>query len=152
MISLHLRTRATTFIRSYLGVIERDDFTRSVHSINIPTLILHGEDDISLKSSHGRKLHQLIPLSYFAVITDAGHQAAEENPEHTNFHIENFIKECERVRNLTKEEMDEIVVQRRKEKEEQEREVLEERNAGAEADESTVEDSKSKTQAKPTDQ
>lgn len=81
-----------------LSVLMRDfelggtaDFTGRLKAINIPTLIVHGADDI-LPISLANYLHENIKGSKLEIIPDAGHMVMMEKPDEFNNAILRFIK------------------------------------------------------------
>jgi 3-oxoadipate enol-lactonase len=62
------------------GMADRPDSIATLPTINVPTLILSGEDD-SIPRAEFELMRQLIPGSQLHVIARAGHYAALEQPE-----------------------------------------------------------------------
>lgn len=61
------------------GMAERQDSIPTLATINVPTLVIAGEDD-SVPLSELELMHQRIAASQFRVISKAGHYAAMEQP------------------------------------------------------------------------
>ena len=61
------------------GMAERADSIPTLAAINVPTLVIAGEDD-SVPLSELELMHQRIAGSQFRVIPKAGHYAAMEQP------------------------------------------------------------------------
>ena len=61
------------------GMAEREDSVATLPSINVPTLVIAGEDD-SIPLSEFELMQQRIPGSQLRVIGKAGHYAAMERP------------------------------------------------------------------------
>ena len=62
------------------GMAERADSIPTLATINVPTLVIAGEDD-SVPLSELQLIHQGITGSQFRVIAKAGHYAAMEQPD-----------------------------------------------------------------------
>jgi pimeloyl-ACP methyl ester carboxylesterase len=67
------------------------DMMEAVKSIELPTLIIVGEDDLLTPPKYSEYLAQQIRGSQLSVIRDAGHMVMLEKPEETNRAIEAFI-------------------------------------------------------------
>ncbi len=63
------------------GMAERPDSFPSLKTINVPTLILAGDEDVPTPVEGARRMQQAIPGSRLEVISKAGHYAAFEQPE-----------------------------------------------------------------------
>ncbi|KAG0221654.1 hypothetical protein BGX31_009649 [Mortierella sp. GBA43] len=57
------------------------DFTELLKTIDTPTLILHGGEDIALLPDNGPMIHSLIPGSQFIAYPDGGHILYETDPQ-----------------------------------------------------------------------
>jgi proline iminopeptidase len=68
------------------------DWTSVVASIRVPTLVLHGEDDL-LSVDVARSIASLIEGSEMAIIPHAGHMPFWEAPEEFFAQVENFLKD-----------------------------------------------------------
>ena len=75
-----------------LALASRTDTTAGLAKIQVPTLILVGEEDVITPPSHSRSMHEKIAGSKMAVIPKAGHVSNLENPEEFNRHFLKFIK------------------------------------------------------------
>jgi 3-oxoadipate enol-lactonase len=63
------------------GMGERPDSTRDLKHINLPTLIVIGEEDMLSTAADGELMRQNIPGSRLKIIPKAGHYAPWERPE-----------------------------------------------------------------------
>lgn len=63
------------------GMAERPDSVGDLKTINVPTLIIIGEEDILSTVADGELMRQQIPGSQFKVIPKAGHYAPYEQPD-----------------------------------------------------------------------
>lgn len=66
------------------------DWTSTISSIRVPTLIVHGEDDL-LDVSVAHKIHDLITGSELSLIPHAGHLPFWEAPEEFFNRVEKFL-------------------------------------------------------------
>jgi proline iminopeptidase len=66
------------------------DWTSVIRTIRLPTLVVHGEDDL-LDVSVAREIHELIPGSELSLIPHAGHLPFWEAPEDFFGRVENFL-------------------------------------------------------------
>jgi pimeloyl-ACP methyl ester carboxylesterase len=64
-----------------LGMAERPDSTPTLAHIDVPTLIIAGEEDTLTPLPHAQVMHAGIRSSQLATIPNAGHYAALEQPE-----------------------------------------------------------------------
>ncbi|MBS4200777.1 alpha/beta hydrolase [Bacillus sp. FJAT-49732] len=67
------------------------DLSKSLDKINVPTLVIVGEDDILTPLELSHFLHESIPSSNLTVIPDAGHYVMSEQPEAFQKHVKSFI-------------------------------------------------------------
>jgi pimeloyl-ACP methyl ester carboxylesterase len=81
-----------------LSVLMRDfelagtaDFTGRLKAISVPTLIVHGADDI-IPTSSAKFLHENIKGSRLEIIPDAGHMVMMEKPDEFNAAVMRFVK------------------------------------------------------------
>jgi 3-oxoadipate enol-lactonase len=73
------------------GMAERADSVDTLKTINVPTLILTGDEDIFTGVNEADLLRQRIAGSEMRVIPKAGHYAAWEQPEHTARLLRQFL-------------------------------------------------------------
>ncbi|MEP6508897.1 MAG: alpha/beta fold hydrolase [Gemmatimonadales bacterium] len=66
------------------------DWTSTISSIRVPTLVVHGEDDL-LDVSVAHTIHDLIPGSDLSLIPHAGHLPFWEAPEDFFDRVEQFL-------------------------------------------------------------
>jgi len=69
-----------------------DEIQDQYPALEVPTLILWGEEDTWIPLAKGEKLHQLIPHSVFNTLPDTGHLVIEEAPGQLLITIQNFLK------------------------------------------------------------
>ncbi len=71
------------------------DFNRmeDLPSIQVPTLIISGEEDALVPTRHARYLEDHIPGSQLAVIPNAGHMVILEQPQQVASTLLNFLNQ-----------------------------------------------------------
>lgn len=72
------------------GMAERPDSVATLKTIDVPTLVIAGEDD-SVPRSEAEVMRQNIPNSQLRVISSAGHYAALEKPDEFAALLGNFF-------------------------------------------------------------
>jgi len=72
------------FVRQSNALASRSDQTETLRSINVPTLVLCGCDDILCPVERHELMHELIPNSTLSIVRNAGHLPTLENPAATN--------------------------------------------------------------------
>ena len=77
--------------RAVNGVMERQGFEKEVKYINLPTLVLVGEEDIAISAAHSEPLAQLIPNARLVRIPHAGHSSSLEEPAAVTQAITQFL-------------------------------------------------------------
>jgi pimeloyl-ACP methyl ester carboxylesterase len=73
------------------GMAERPDSVGDLKTINVPTLIVIGEEDILSTVADGELMRQQIPGSQLKVIPKAGHYAPYEQPEAVGPILRQFV-------------------------------------------------------------
>jgi proline iminopeptidase len=63
----------------YFGMGQRHDYTDALKNVNVPVLILHGQND--MQSEAASRSYEVFPNSTFQVIENATHFPFEERPE-----------------------------------------------------------------------
>ncbi len=83
--------------QGWMGGLEalkrRPDATGDLHKIDVPTLVVVGEDDQLTPPSVARGLHDQIPGSRLSIVPDAGHLSNMENPAVFNAALRQFLDE-----------------------------------------------------------
>ena len=76
------------------GVIEvlseKIDFTAKMNQLTLPTLILHGDEDVVLPMKMAEHTHSLLPQSILKVMDGQGHSMNMENPKRLVSELESF--------------------------------------------------------------
>lgn len=79
--------------RAVMGSVNRKGVYEELASINVPTLILVGEEDVATVPAQADRIHQAIPQSKLVTIPQAGHTSTVENPDAVNQAIIDFLAE-----------------------------------------------------------
>jgi pimeloyl-ACP methyl ester carboxylesterase len=87
------RQDATSIAATSLGLGERADMTSRLASIDVPTLVVSGEEDLLTPPDVMRAMATAIPGAEFVSIPDAGHLAPFEQPEPVNAAIRLFLSD-----------------------------------------------------------
>lgn len=72
--------------------LNRPDFTETLESIDVPALIVHGEEDIALEPERAERMLEHLPEAEMELIPEAGHSSNLENPEPVNRAIRTFLQ------------------------------------------------------------
>ena len=73
------------------AMIARPDSTPTLATIDVPTLIIVGEEDTATPPPEARKLHEGIRGSRFELVASAGHLSSLERPAAVNHLLSEFI-------------------------------------------------------------
>jgi len=73
------------------GMAERPDSMATLKTINVPTLIITGDEDILTGVPEAELMKQNIPGSQMHVISKAGHYTPWEQPETAGKLLRNFL-------------------------------------------------------------
>jgi pimeloyl-ACP methyl ester carboxylesterase len=79
------------------GMAERPDSVADLQSINVPTLIVIGNEDILSTPADGELMRQHIPGSKLKIIPKAGHYAPWEQPEAVGTVLRQFLDDSTRT-------------------------------------------------------
>ncbi|HBA56078.1 MAG TPA: hypothetical protein DCZ04_16930, partial [Syntrophorhabdus aromaticivorans] len=93
-----MRCNAETIYNDFVAC-DRFDAMNLLKSIQTPSLIICGEDDLLTPPKYSEYLHKIIRNSQLNLIRDAGHMAPLEKPEEINNMILPFVAEIEKARN-----------------------------------------------------
>jgi pimeloyl-ACP methyl ester carboxylesterase len=74
------------------GMAERPDSVTTLKTINVPTLVLTGSEDILTGSNEAAVMHENIPGSQLILVARAGHFAAWEQPDETGTILRRFLE------------------------------------------------------------
>lgn len=78
--------------RALEGVITRQSIYEQLGKINLPTLVMVGEEDVATVPAKAERIHKAIKGSKLVYIPQAGHTSTIEQPERVNKEIEDFLK------------------------------------------------------------
>ena len=73
-------------------LVVSEDISELSSKINIPTLLIYGEDDEATPPQYGQILHKQIKNSELEIVPDAGHYVFLDQSENTLNLIERFLK------------------------------------------------------------
>jgi len=73
------------------AMIERPDSTPTLGTIDVPTLIVVGDEDVLTPPKDGRTLHAAISGSRIEILKEAGHLSNVERPASFNTVVSEFI-------------------------------------------------------------
>ena len=73
------------------GMAERPDSVPTLKTINVPTLIITGEEDVVTGLPDAELMKQNIPGSQMKVVAKAGHFSPWEQPEEVGKLLRNFL-------------------------------------------------------------
>ena len=91
MLSLPLAKSA--YLKSVHCLIPDDikEIEKKYREIRLPTLILWGEDDVSIRVDMAKRLHKELPNSHLKIFKETGHMPQEERPKEVLKEIERFM-------------------------------------------------------------
>lgn len=89
--ALMARMTVKGIVAGLQGLAERPDSTPTLKTIDVPTLVLAGEEDTSTPRAEAELMHAGIARSRLQVIPKAGHFAALEQPEQTGRIMRGFL-------------------------------------------------------------
>lgn len=89
------RTIAQTPVEGIVGALEammlRPDSTPTLSTIDVPVLIIVGEEDVLTPVKEARAMQERIPASHLEVIAQAGHLSSLERPAAFNHLLTEFL-------------------------------------------------------------
>ncbi len=86
-------TKDTALIGTLIALAARMDMTESLERINVPTLIITGDQDKVATRADAELMNSRIKNSRFVLIHDAGHLSNLENGPEFNAALTSFLKE-----------------------------------------------------------
>ncbi len=89
--SMMIRNKPSGIAAAALGMAERPDCSELLSQIDVPTLLICGQDDQITPPSEMQKMAEAIPQAQFVQIPNAGHLAPLENPDAVNGAINRFL-------------------------------------------------------------
>jgi pimeloyl-ACP methyl ester carboxylesterase len=92
MVRTILRRNDKEFYKRVTIEISRINFEDLLPKINVPTLIIVAEKDVTTPPVMGKEMARLIPNSEIRVVRNAAHLAKLENPEEFNRYVLEFLE------------------------------------------------------------
>jgi pimeloyl-ACP methyl ester carboxylesterase len=92
-----LKTSIETIVNTLKALASRKETCLELHQINIPVMIMVGEDDQITPPEVANKMHTLITGSTLHVIEKAGHLSNLENPASFNGNVQSFLTSIEQI-------------------------------------------------------
>jgi pimeloyl-ACP methyl ester carboxylesterase len=77
------------------AMMSRPDSTSLLGQIDLPTLVVVGDEDVVTPVKEARAMHEAIPASRFEVLTQAGHLSSAERPAAFNTVLSEFLGSLE---------------------------------------------------------
>jgi 3-oxoadipate enol-lactonase len=90
-----LKCRPEAAAAALRGMAERADHTYLLERIEVPTLLIFGENDKITNLETASILHENIPNAGLEIVSDAGHYANLENPREFNLYLTEFLQNPE---------------------------------------------------------
>jgi 3-oxoadipate enol-lactonase len=84
--------------RALRGVIERDGVYERLDRVDLPTLVLVGDQDVATTPARAERIAARIPGARLVTIPGAGHTATVEEPEAVNRELRAFLADPEACR------------------------------------------------------
>ncbi len=78
--------------RAVMGVIERRGVADRISQIDMPVLVLVGDQDAATVPEKSERMHAAIPGSKLVIIPNAGHSSTIEEPEAVNAALTEFLE------------------------------------------------------------
>jgi 3-oxoadipate enol-lactonase len=89
--SMVVRNKPTGIAAALRGMAERPDCSEILSQIDVPTLLVCGQDDQLTPPAEMQKMSEAIPHAQFVQVPNAGHLAPLENPDAVNGAINRFL-------------------------------------------------------------
>ena len=93
VIDMALGHGAAAFAAQANALATRTDSWQLLQTINVPTLVACGVDDLICPEEHQRRIAQLLPTGSFHTIRGAGHFAPLEQPAATTSLLRNWLRQ-----------------------------------------------------------
>lgn len=94
ILTMFERKDAEIFAKQIHALIHRPDATKVLSSLQVPTLILCGQQDAWSPPSQHEAMHQLAPQAVLEVIAHAGHMAPMEMPSEVAAAMLRWLERC----------------------------------------------------------
>lgn len=86
-----VKTAVESLCNTLLALSVRKETCHRLSEINVPVLIIVGNDDILTPPAAAKFMHEKIKGSLLKIIDNAGHLSSLENPEEFNLQLEQFL-------------------------------------------------------------
>ena len=90
-----LQVHAPSMLRVLKALNSRKDISSRLSVLNVPCLILHGQEDQALPPQRSKLLQQSITGSRLELIAEAGHLLALEAPDKVNLFLQRWLSSFE---------------------------------------------------------
>jgi len=87
----HMLNLKKSISKAVQGVIDRKGVYEEIKSIEKPTLIMVGDEDVATVPDKARQIHKQINGSILQILQSAGHSSSIEKPEEVNRLLNDFI-------------------------------------------------------------
>ena len=87
-----LQTDPFNISKAITGVFDREGVYASLSSIQLPTLIIVGDEDVATIPAKSRRMHAAIQGSQLVVIPNSGHTSTVETPQAVIAAMETFLR------------------------------------------------------------
>lgn len=84
-------TGVETFVAQERALLAREDLTRRVADLTMPTMVLVGDTDRMIPPELGREIHETIPISELVTIEACGHLSTLERPHEVAQALASFL-------------------------------------------------------------
>jgi pimeloyl-ACP methyl ester carboxylesterase len=91
LVALMSRQPAEGVVGALQAMIRRVDSTPTLATIDVPTLVIVGDEDVATPPDEARKIHDRVRGSTLEIIEGAGHLANLERPAAVNHLISEFV-------------------------------------------------------------
>lgn len=76
----------------YRGMLaDGQDFRDKLSGIEVPTMVIAGDEDLQFPAKHSEQIHHQIPNSSYKLLADCGHFALSEKPKELNQMLTEFL-------------------------------------------------------------
>ncbi|MEZ4380963.1 MAG: alpha/beta fold hydrolase [Nannocystaceae bacterium] len=93
-----LKSNRRSIYKAVNGVIERAGVYHELRRVDLPTLIVVGDEDTATTPEKSRRLHEAIRGSQLVIIDGAGHTSSVEQPTSVSFALRTFLDDVEDAR------------------------------------------------------
>jgi len=87
-----LKSSIDGVVGSLQGMKNRSDYSTILSQLDLPTMVIHGMDDLLISPKEAQNTAKVIPNAQLELIPDAGHMVNMEQPQHFNKLMVDFIQ------------------------------------------------------------